>query len=91
MTNILKQTLIMKSANIQKLQNMGLRLMLCAGALCVGSQAYAQSAFEDDMHIAGPKHKHVIKDTYKKVSVHGTIVDQATKKPLSGVLCTYVR
>lgn len=76
----------MKSANIQKLQTMGLRLMLCAGVWCVGSQAYAQSTFDDDMHIAGPKHKRVMKDTYKKVSVHGSIVDQATGKPLSGVL-----
>lgn len=80
----------MKSANIQKLQNMGLRLMLCAGALCVGSQAYAQSAFEDDMHIAGPKHKHVIKDTYKKVSVRHHR-RSGNKEASVRCSCTYVR
>lgn len=76
----------MKSANIQNLQTTGLRLLLCANVLCLAPAAYAQSDdFDNDMEITGPKHKRVVKRNYKTVNLHGTIVEQATNKPLAGI------
>lgn len=76
----------MKSFNIQQLQRAGLRLLLCAGALFLGTVAYAQDdETEVQMDITGPKHKRVVKDKYPTVSVHGTVVELSTKKPLAGI------
>lgn len=75
----------MKSIKIDNLQKVGLRLILCASVLCFSTVAFAQSDFDEDMHITGPKHKRAVKLNYPTVTVRGTVVDQATKKPLSGV------
>lgn len=74
----------MKSTMIEKLQRLSLRLVLCAGVFSVTAAAYAQSD-DDDMHITAPKHKRVASDKYPTVTLHGTVVDLATKKPLAGI------
>lgn len=77
----------MKNTVYNFMQRQGLRLSLCAIAFGIGSTAFAQDNLDEadaSAAVKAPKHTNVPEKT-PTVSVHGTVVDDATGKPLTGV------
>ncbi len=69
------------------MQSRSLRLALCALALTMGLPAMAQDDLfeeEEETTIKAPR-RQAVKDKYQMMTLAGTIVDQASKKPLAGI------
>ena len=77
----------MKSMIYNYIQRQSLRLSLCAIALTACSVAFAQDEDSEDEEFAGLKapKRAVVADTNPTFLVQGVVVDEATKRPLSGV------
>ncbi|MBM6992029.1 MAG: SusC/RagA family TonB-linked outer membrane protein [Prevotella sp.] len=78
----------MKST-ILYMQSRSLRLALCALAFAVGIPAFAQDDETQtevvETSIAKPTRQRQYVNKYQMMTLHGTVIDQATKKPLAGI------
>lgn len=78
----------MKST-ILYMQSRSLRLALCALAFAVGIPAFAQDDESQgemvETGISQPVRKRQLVNNYQMMTLHGTVVDQVSKKPLPGI------
>lgn len=79
----------MKNTMINILQRQGLRLSICALAMCFTATGYAQdeqdgAAGEEAADIKVPQRRSLI-ETNNLITVTGTVVDDVTKQPIAGV------
>ena len=79
----------MKNTKINLLQRQGLRLSLCALAMCFCTVAWAQDEFgaTEDSEFSGFKapQRKVVEEKNRLISVSGLVVDNVTKAPVAGV------
>ena len=79
----------MKNTMKDRLQRQGLRLSLCALAMCFCTVAWAQDEFgaTEDSEFTGFKapQRKVVEEKNKLVSVSGIVLDEVTKAPIAGV------
>ena len=79
----------MKNTMIDRLQRQGLRLSLCALAMCFCTVAWAQDEFgaTENSEFTGFKapQRKVVEEKNRLISISGIVTDEVTKAPIAGV------